>query len=253
MAADVISLAQARLSPPVLDRLFSGEPALDILGYALKEYAPGRTAVVSSFGADSAVLLHLVAAVDPSTPVIFLETGKHFAETLAYRDELIDRLGLTDVRSVAPDPVRLAALDPGNDLHDRDTDSCCAVRKTEPLERALEGFDVWITGRKRHQALTRRTLPLFEREGRRAKVNPLAEWSAADVSDYREAHGLPAHPLVAAGFPSIGCWPCTSAVSAGEDARAGRWRGSDKIECGIHISHNGQFVRTVALSQAACG
>ncbi len=248
MAGEVISLAA---HPKALDRLFSGEPARTVLDFALRELAPGRIAVVSSFGADSAVLLHLVASVDPATPVIFLDTGKHFPETLAHRDRLVARLGLRDVRSVGPDPDAVRAIDPDGGLHARTPDACCALRKSEPLEHALDGFDVWITGRKRYQAASRHGLPLFEADGARIKVNPLAAWEADDLADHMAIHQLPAHSLVARGYPSIGCAPCTSAVHTGEELRAGRWRGTGKTECGIHLSHNGRFLRT--LTQAAAG
>lgn len=239
--------------PRVLDRLFAGERARDVVAFALGTYAPGRTAVVSSFGADSAVLLHLVASVDPETPVVFLDTGRHFPETLAYRDRLAERLGLADLRSVRPDPHALAMEDPAGDLHALDPDLCCAIRKTEPLERALAGFDVWLTGRRRHQAATRSALPVFERDGTRTKINPLAGWRAADIAHYAATFDLPAHPLVEQGYPSIGCAPCTSPAVAGEDPRAGRWRGTGKTECGIHLSHNGRFMRTIELAGAGCG
>ena len=233
----------------VLDRLFTGAKAEDLISYAVRDLAPGRTAVVSSFGADSAVLLHLVARVAPDTPVIFLETGKHFPETLAYRDELVARLGLTDVRSIAPDPARLAELDPDGDLNGRDTDLCCALRKVEPLEAALAGFDVWINGRRRRQTRDRQAMALVEREGKRLKINPLAEWDNSEISAYRTIHELPRHPLVSNGYLSIGCAPCTSPVSDDEDARSGRWRGSDKTECGIHIARNGETVRVLSAGQ----
>lgn len=252
MAVEARAVSERRVEPRVLDRLFSGEPARHVLSYALREFAPGRTAVVSSFGAESAALLHLVASVDPATPVIFLETGKHFAETLEYRDRLVERLGLTDVRSVMPDPVRLELEDAAGHLHRLDADACCALRKTEPLTRALAGFDVWVSGRKRYQSRTRRALPLFERDGAYIKVNPLAEWRADDVADYIALHDLPPHPLVAAGYPSIGCAPCTTPATPGEDARAGRWRDSEKTECGIHLTHNGRLVRVLGHDGAGC-
>lgn len=236
--------------PAVLDRLFNGAPAQDLITYALKELAPGRAAVVSSFGADSAVLLHIVSKIAPDTPVIFLETGKHFPETLEFRDRLVKQLGLTNVRSVAPDAARLAALDADGDLNARDADLCCAIRKEEPLEQALAGFDVWLTGRRRHQTASRGEMPLVERDGKRLKVNPLAQWDASEISAYRTIHELPAHPLVARGYLSIGCAPCTSPVSENEDARAGRWRGSDKTECGIHISRNGETVRIISRNES---
>ncbi len=233
----------------VLDRLFTGAKAEDLIAYAVGELAPGRAAVVSSFGADSAVLLHLVAKVAPETPVIFLDTGKHFPETLAYRDELVARLGLADVRSLTPDPARLAELDPDGGLNGRNADLCCAIRKTEPLEAALAGFDVWINGRRRHQTSDRTVMPLVERDGGRLKINPLAEWENSEISAYRTIHELPRHPLVSEGYLSIGCAPCTSPVTGGEDARAGRWRGSDKTECGIHITRNGETVRVLSAGQ----
>ena len=168
-------------------------------------------------------------------PVLFLDTGKMFPETLAYRDRLARRLGLRDLRVLRPDPEELAAADPLGGLWSADPDGCCALRKAAPLRRALAGFGVWISGRKRHQASTRAALPLFENdEAGRLKANPLAAWNAEALEAYRVAHDLPAHPLVAEGYPSIGCHPCTSRVLPGEDARAGRWRGRGKTECGIH-------------------
>ena len=199
-----------------------------------RHYA-GRTAIVTSFGAESAALLHLVAGIDPRAPVIFLETGKLFAETLAYRDLLIERLGLEDVRSIRPDAAALLAADPAGDLWRRDPDRCCDLRKVEPLERALKGFSAWINGRKRYQTDGRSRLPLAERVDRRIKLNPLANWTAEDVDLYFAEHRLPRHPLEAKGYRSIGCEPCTSPTSPDEDARAGRWRGLEKTECGIHF------------------
>ena len=202
---------------------------------AVETLYPGRIALVSSFGAESAVLLHLLASVDPTVPVIFLDTGRLFAETLEYRTRLTERLGLTDVRTVAPDPARLAAADPHRALWMTNPDLCCQIRKTEPLARALSGFDAWFTGRKRFQNAIRAGLGLFEADGGRIKVNPLAGWSAVELKAYAERHRLPEHPLVAKGYPSIGCVPCTSRVLPGEDQRAGRWRGLEKVECGIHM------------------
>jgi phosphoadenosine phosphosulfate reductase len=199
-----------------------------------RHYA-GRTAVVTSFGAESAALLHLVAGIDRRAPVIFLETGKLFAETLAYRDLLIERLGLEDVRSIRPDPAALLAADPTGDLWRRDPDRCCHLRKVEPLERALKGFAAWINGRKRYQTDGRSLLPLAERVDGRIKVNPLANWTRQEIDRYFARHRLPRHPLEAKGYRSVGCEPCTSPTSPDEDARAGRWRGLEKTECGIHF------------------
>lgn len=212
---------------------FSCSSAEEILDHAIREEFPGRIALVSSFGAESAALLHLVAEIDPATPVIFLETGKHFAQTLSYRNKLARRLGLTDVRDIVPDADDLARRDPEGDLWRRDADACCALRKVEPLRGALDGFDAWITGRKRFHGGGRANLPAFEASAGRYKVNPLIQWSGEDVQAYRERHDLPSHPLVEQGFPSIGCWPCTHPAKS-DDVRAGRWRGAAKTECGIH-------------------
>ena len=204
------------------------------LSVAIHDLFPGRIALVSSFGADSAVLLHLVARIDPATPVIFVDTGMLFPETLTLRDRLTERLGLTRVTSYRPDPVDLAEQDPEDFLWAREPDRCCNIRKVLPLARALEGYDAWISGRKRFQSTTREHLPVFEAEGTRVKVNPLADWSSKDVLDSIDRFGLPRHELVAKNYLSVGCLPCTSPVRPGEDARAGRWRGKAKVECGIH-------------------
>jgi phosphoadenosine phosphosulfate reductase len=200
---------------------------------------PGRIALVSSFGAESAVLLHMVASIDRATPVIFLDTGKLFPETLRYRDALCARLSLTDLRSVAPDAGRLARTDAQGRLWETDPDLCCWQRKVEPLDEALGGFAAWITGRKRNQAALRRALPLVEDgpDGR-VKVNPLAGWDQDDIAAYFAAHDLPRHPLESQGYRSIGCAPCTRPVRAGEDPRAGRWAGREKTECGIHLARS---------------
>jgi phosphoadenosine phosphosulfate reductase len=197
----------------------------------------GRVALVSSFGAESAVLLHMVASVDAATPVIFLDTGKLFAETQAHREALVELLQLRDVRVVRPEQAALAWRDPHGDLWQHDPDACCQVRKTAALEVALAGFDAWITGRKRFQGGVRWQLPTIEPEWSRGriKINPLAPWSAADVERYRAQHDLPKHPLADRGYRSIGCVPCTRPVSAHEPQRAGRWWGLDKSECGIHL------------------
>ena len=181
------------------------------------------------------MLLHLVASVDRNVPVIFIDTGKIFGSTLRYRDEIVARLGLTDVRVARPDPAVLTTQDTDSGLWLREPDKCCAIRKVAPLARALSGFDAWISGRKRFQGGRRAELPLVEADGDRLKLNPLADWSKEDVAAYRELHDLPEHPLVADGFRSIGCMPCTTRVAEGEDERNGRWRGRDKTECGIHL------------------
>ncbi len=195
-----------------------------------------RLALVSSFGAESAVLLHMVSRIAPDIAVLFLDTGMLFGQTLDYRRQLAGKLGLTNVRDLRPRFEDLAVTDPAADLWKTDTDSCCHIRKVLPLDRALEGYDAWITGRKRFQGGSRLRLPIVEQADGKLKFNPLANWTKTELDAYAAHFELPAHPLVAAGFPSIGCWPCTSPVEEGGDARSGRWAGSQKTECGIHMA-----------------
>jgi phosphoadenosine phosphosulfate reductase len=217
-----------------LNARFEGVETEAMLRTVIEEKLLGELAVISSFGTESAVLLDLVARADPATPVLFLETGKMFEETLDYRDTLIERLGLTDVRNITPDPATIAEKDATGLRWSYDPDGCCEIRKVLPLARAMKDFDASITGRKAFQASTRSAIPRFELDGDRIKFNPLADWTKADLDAWFEQRGLPRHPLEAKGYPSIGCAPCTSVVKAGEDPRAGRWRGWDKVECGIH-------------------
>ncbi|WP_068311942.1 phosphoadenylyl-sulfate reductase [Polycladidibacter hongkongensis] len=219
----------------LLNERYGDRDAQTVLAAALAGEAGANTALVSSFGADSAVLLHMAAQIDRDVTVVFIDTGKLFGETKTYRDTLIERLGLTGVRSIKPEVSVLKQQDPMGALWIKDTDACCHIRKVVPLATALEGFDSWISGRKRHQASTRAQLQWFEAEEGRIKVNPLADWSAKQVLDYAKEHKLPPHPLVAQGYPSIGCMPCTDKVAEGEDPRSGRWRGKNKTECGIHF------------------
>ena len=200
----------------------------------LREWADEMT-YVSSFGAESAVMLALIADVDPNLPVIFFDTGMHFPQTLDYRDALIEKLGLTNVITRHPDAEELAEKDPKNVLWKTDTDTCCEIRKVQPLAPALEGFNAWITGRKRFHGGARLSLPVFEHADGRFKINPLAGWTPDDVSLFFEHRMLPKHPLVAQGYPSIGCWPCTAPASDPGDIRSGRWVGQDKTECGLHV------------------
>ena len=195
-----------------------------------------RLALVSSFGAESAVLLHMISRLKPDAPVLFLDTGMLFGQTLDYRKTLAARLGLTDVRDLRPLYNDLAVADPNAKLWQTDTDACCNVRKVLPLDRALADFDAWITGRKRFHGGDRLSLPVVEAADGKVKFNPLANWGKAELDAYMAEHDLPAHPLVAQGFPSIGCWPCTNPVEEGQDVRAGRWAGQDKTECGIHVA-----------------
>nr|WP_280520541.1 phosphoadenylyl-sulfate reductase [Phaeobacter sp. J2-8] len=218
--------------------------ATSVLEAALTRSEFGRIAMVSSFGAELVALLHLIAVVDRNTPVLFIDTQMLFAETLVYQAEVAERLGLRNVQIIRADQAEIAKRDPYGALHLSDTDACCDLRKTEVLEGALSGYDGWITGRKRFQSGTRAKMEFFEIEDGtgRIKVNPLAHWAPGDVAAYMDENRLPRHPLVAQGYPSIGCAPCTSKVAPGEDPRAGRWRGADKEECGIHFV-NGKMVR----------
>ena len=230
--AEVEALAEAAS----LDALYGHLPPERIIEHAARDHFAGEIAAVSSFGADSAVLLNMIAGIDRSLPVIFLDTGKHFEETLSYRDALIADFGLTDVRVISPDEAALQQRDPDGKLHLSSTDACCDIRKVEPLARGIEPFRAWFTGRKRFQAETRAALPTFESVGSRIRINPLARWTTADQADYMRRHALRENPLVAYGYLSIGCFPCTQPVQPGEDARSGRWAGQAKVECGIHLS-----------------
>ncbi len=216
-----------------------------VLSHALSSPEAGQLALVSSFGSESVVLLHMVSVIRRDTPVIFIDTDMLFTETLVYQHELAERLGLEDIRIIRASDAAIQAEDADGSLHLTNPDACCALRKTAPLQQSLHGFDGWITGRKRYQSNDRQTLDFFEiEEGTgRMKVNPLAHWTREDVQTYIIENRLPRHPLVAQGYPSIGCMPCTSPVAEGEDPRSGRWRGQDKSECGIHVV-NGKLVRT---------
>lgn len=210
--------------------------ATAVMERALGDPDVGEVALVSSFGAESVVLLHMVSVIAPGAPVLFIDTQMLFAETLAYQAEVAGKLGLTNVQVIRADEAAIARDDPDGTLHQYSTDACCTLRKTVPLETALAGYDAWITGRKRFQGGQRAALDFFEVEtASRMKINPLAHWDKQDVQDYMIENRLPRHPLVAQGYPSIGCAPCTSPVKPGEDERAGRWRGASKTECGIHF------------------
>ncbi|OHC76386.1 MAG: phosphoadenosine phosphosulfate reductase [Rhodospirillales bacterium RIFCSPLOWO2_12_FULL_58_28] len=207
---------------------------VDLLRVMIKEEFPGRIAVTSSFGIEAAVLLDMVAEVDPSTPVIFLDTGMLFEETLAYRDTLTKRFKLTDMRTVRPDPADIENYDADGALNRTDTETCCYLRKVLPLEKALHGFDAWITGRKRFHGGERADLRIVEFNNNRIKINPLAGWSRGRIAEAYEKRSLPVHPLAAAGYTSVGCSPCTRLTGSGEEVRAGRWADMEKTECGIH-------------------
>ncbi len=221
-----------------LNRMFRGSDTHEMLRAVIEDDLVGDLATVSSFGAESAVLLQLLAEIDPGIPVLFLETGKHFPETLAYRDALVDRLGLTNLVNLYPQLDELETRD-GNGLRwSFDPDGCCEIRKVRPLAKALAGYDATFTGRKAFQSSTRAQLPRFEIDTSdaqgRLKINPLIDWDAERITAWFAEHELPRHPLVERGYPSIGCSPCTGKVAPGEDPRSGRWKGWEKVECGIH-------------------
>ena len=222
----------------MLNERVKGRGALATLRQALSDPWVGHTALVSSFGTESVVLLHMVSTLDRSLPILFVDTEMLFPETLAYQEELAERFRLTHVKRIQPDRGDLLEKDADGILHVFDPDACCALRKSAPLNGALEPFDAWITGRKRFQGGQRRELAAFEAdEHGRIKVNPLAHWRREDLSEYMENNRLPKHPLIAKGFQSLGCMPCTTPVGSGEDPRAGRWRGRAKTECGIHFGN----------------
>ena len=247
---------EAPLAPPAeraleLNRRFAHHAAAEVLTHALHDPEMGNAALVSSFGAEAVVLLHMVSVIDRTTPVVFVDTDMLFPETLNYQREVARRLKFTDIRVIQPNREDLFRNDPGNDLHRRDPDACCHLRKTEPLQAALAGFDTWVTGRKRYHGGRRATLDFFEVEGGiRIKINPLAHWSTSDIQDYIDNNRLPRHPLVEEGFPSLGCLPCTTRIAPSEDLRAGRWRNRDKDECGIHFV-NGSVARKTLEEEPA--
>ncbi|WP_420404023.1 phosphoadenylyl-sulfate reductase [Nisaea sp.] len=218
---------------------YSGLDEAGLLHALTQDVFPGRSAVIASFGTESAVLLDLVAEVDKSIPVIFIDTGKHFAETLAYRDELIARLGLTDVRNATPSTALIKRQDRDGTLWQSDPDACCNLRKVLPLRQAITPFGLIVTGRKRAHGGTRADIEPVEQFGERIRLNPLADWDESRIDAEFTVRDLPRHPLQAAGYRSIGCAPCTAPVAAGRPQRAGRWADLEKTECGIHFDENG--------------
>ena len=238
LASQVSSARPAGILPAAdeLDRVLRDASPHEVIAAALKFVGREKLALVSSFGTQSAALLKVMADVDPAIPVIFLDTGWLFEETLAYRDTLIDKLGLRDVRSIKPDEAALSREDGERELWLSDPDACCRIRKVEPLARALEPFAGWINGRKRFQGGLRATMPVVETDGARLKFNPFANVSREEIEAIFAGADLPPHPLTASGFRSVGCMPCTSRTSPDEDERAGRWRGRAKNECGIHTT-----------------
>ncbi len=222
-------------SPEELNARYGNLTSQEVVTALCRDAFRGRVALLTAFGAESAILLDLVSRADPATPVIFLDTGKHFAETLVYRDLAVRRFRLTDLRQIRPDPEMLAAIDPDGTLWQASPNACCGLRKVVPLRQALRPFDLVITGRKRLHGVGREHVELFERFDGRLRVNPLAHWSQAELDLAMENAGLPRHPLLDRGFRSIGCRHCTRPTAAEEGVRSGRWAGSEKSECGIHL------------------
>ena len=217
-----------------LNQKYGDLPTLELLDATINNVFKDQIALVSSFGTEAALLLSLVAEVNKDTPIIFLDTLKHFPETLEYRDQLIETLGLTQVRNIKPEPSAILAADPNEDLASHNPDACCYLRKVVPLEESLHGFEAWINGRKRIHGGARATLPGLEHDDRRVKVNAMAKWTQEMIDEEWEKRGLPEHPMVQWGYTSVGCQPCTSLPKPGEGKRSGRWAQFDKQECGIH-------------------
>ena len=235
IAPELARLPQGALpTADALDRALRTASPAEVIASALQTVGREQLALVSSFGTESAALLKVMADVDPAIPVIFLDTGWLFEETLAYRDTLIATLGLKDVRSIKPDDETLSRQDPDRELWFSDPDACCRIRKVEPLARALKPFSAWINGRKRFQVGLRAQIPVVEQDGARLKFNPFANVSREQIDAIYARADLPPHPLLKSGYLSVGCMPCTSRTSPDEDVRAGRWRGRAKTECGIH-------------------
>jgi phosphoadenosine phosphosulfate reductase len=216
----------------------SGLDTRELLSWVFATHKPfGEVGVVTSFGAESAVLLHLIADVAPAAPVIFIDTGFHFDETLAYRDELAHQLGLRSVRTVRLDPLSEKRSDADRSLHLNDPDACCQLRKVKVLNHALSGFDGWISGQKRYQSHERSRIDRVEWDSARGKwkFNPLADWSTADLLTYQTQQQ---DACTSVGLRRVICLLAAhrapTPVMASEDVRAGRWRQHEKLECGLH-------------------
>lgn len=215
----------------------------DMLAALTENEFPGRSAVIASFGTESAVLLDIVASVNKHLPVIFIDTGKHFEETLRYRDQLAARLGLADIRNATPSTALVRRQDRDGTLWQSDPDACCNLRKVLPMRQAIQPFGLIITGRKRAHGGLRSEIEMIEQFGERIRLNPLADWDASRIDAEFTVRDLPRHPLQAQGYSSIGCAPCTGPAVAKDDVRSGRWMQFDKTECGIHFNADGSVSR----------
>ena len=210
-----------------------GKSAEEIADWAVATFG-AKLAVASSM--QDTILPHLFGTRLPGVDILFLETGYHFKETIETRDRAAKAFPITIVNVLPRQTVEEQDAEFGKDLFARDPNTCCFMRKVDPLARALQGYDAWVTGARRVDAATRANMPIvtWDENHGLVKINPIAAWSDFQVEVYQMAHGLPRNPLVAQGYPSIGCEPCTRKVAAGEDPRSGRWAGTDKTECGIH-------------------
>lgn len=218
-----------------LNERFEKAQPEEILRWAIDEFSP-NIALTSSFQTESVVLLHMASKVDPNTKIFFLETGWHFKETIDFKDEIVKRLKLTNVADLKADQKTREEFNQktGNKPYEVNPDYCCQINKVDPLDQALKGLDAWISGIRRSQSKTRKDVSIVEEYQGLFKINPLANVTSGDIWWYLKEHQLPKHPLFDKGYLSIGCWPCTRPVQAGDDERSGRWAGTEKTECGIH-------------------
>lgn len=236
--------AQDELVQTLTDTYLETQAAEDIdLAALLADPRLGRFALLSSFGAESVVMIHLVTSLARETPVLFLDTGQHFPETLDYVQHVKEALSL-NLKIIQPDTELTSSEDPDKTLHQSNPNQCCMLRKSLPLGDALQGYDSWFTGRKRFHGGLRSFMPVIERDGQHLKINPLARWTKKRVEQYFYEHDLPRHPLERFGFASIGCAPCTVPIEAGQGLREGRWADMpSKFECGIHLGPDGTLIR----------
>ena len=218
-----------------LNERFEKAQPEEIIRWAIEEFRP-KIALTSSFQTESVVLLHMVSKIDPAIKILFLETGWHFKETIDFKNEIVKCLELTNVVDLKADPKKREAFnaETGNKPYEVNPDYCCQINKVDPLDEALKGLDAWISGIRRSQSKTRKDINIVEEYQGLFKINPLANVTSGDIWWFLKEHNLPKHPLFDKGYLSIGCWPCTRPVQAGDDERSGRWAGTDKTECGIH-------------------
>lgn len=219
-----------------LNQDFETKKPQEIIAWAIKQFA-GKIALTSSFGPESGTLLHMVSEIDKSVPVLFLETGYHFPETLEYKKKLTDRFGLTQVLDLKADTERKKKVveEYQGVPYEKNPDLCCQINKVEPLDAALKNYSAWMSGIRRRQTDFRKSIRIIEEyEGGIYKISPLANFTSREAWWYLKEHQIPQHPLYEKGYLSIGCWPCTRPVQEGDDERSGRWAGKAKKECGIH-------------------